>query len=71
MKFLGILLIVFGVIFIGIMIFLKFIRNTLVNLFSPLTKEQKKEEDVLYRNDDVVVLKGEAKDKNKKKKSDV
>jgi archaellum component FlaF (FlaF/FlaG flagellin family) len=70
MKFLIIILSVFGLIFIAILVFLKFLRNTITNLFSQSQNRTKKQaDDVLFNKDEVVVLKGEAKDKKNKWKA--
>ena len=68
MKFLLIILVVIGLILLGVLTFLKYVRKTLGNIFPPNNPNQKKQDDVIYRNDDVVVLKGEAKNKPKEKK---
>ena len=68
MKFFVIILIIVGLILIGVLTFLKYVRKTLSNIFPSNVPNQKKQDDVIYRNDDVVVLKGEAKNKPKEKK---
>lgn len=65
-------LVIIIIVVVGIVVLSSFVTRTLRRIFSPLDitsdpkKADKKNEvqNVLYQKDDVVVLKGEAKDRN-------
>jgi len=69
LKFLIIFLLLFGVILFGFLFTVRFLKNTFTGMFGfNQQPEKKKKEDIIYDSDEVVVLKGEAKNKTKKEK---
>jgi hypothetical protein len=64
MKFIVILVIVLGMLLMGVLFFLKIIRNTLASIFNPtINNKKRKDDEILYKDEEIVVLKGEAKQK--------
>lgn len=68
------LLIIFLIVIALIIIIVAIIRNAIVKFFMNITKNYNRnisnlENEVIYRKDDIVVLKGEAKSKDKDKRS--
>ncbi len=72
MKFLIIIAIITALFYFGGIYIKKTLNKKLKNIFTAGFGTEKKEEkdEVLYKEDDIIVLKGEAKDKEQKKEND-
>lgn len=68
------LLIIFLIVIALIIIIVAIIRNAIIKFFMNITKNNNRnisnaENEVIYRKDDIIVLKGEAKSKDKDERS--